>query len=68
MNDLAQRIVVTGSSKDEALQSAQVFMGGSTRIGQSSVELSDEQREKVLLANRLEYVNLSKGTNREGLI
>jgi len=66
MNDLAQRIVVTGSSRDEALQSAQVFMGGSTRIGQSSVELSDEQREKVLLANRLEYVNLSKGTESRG--
>jgi esterase/lipase superfamily enzyme len=66
MNDLAQRIVVTGSSKDEALQTAKVFMGGATRIGQSSVELSDQQRETVLQANRLEYVNLSKGQESRG--
>jgi esterase/lipase superfamily enzyme len=66
INDLAQRIVVTGSSKDEALESAKVFMGGSTRIGQSSVELSDEQTQTVLQANRLEYINLSKGTESRG--
>ncbi|MDH4041908.1 MAG: alpha/beta hydrolase [Gammaproteobacteria bacterium] len=66
MNDLAQRVVVTGSSKDDALESARIFMGGSTRVGQSSIELSDEQRETVLRANRLEYVNLSKGHESRG--
>jgi len=66
MNDLAQRIVVTGSSKDDALESARIVMGESTRIGQTTVELSDEQRETVLRANRLEYVNLSKGQESRG--
>jgi len=66
INDLAQRIVVTGSSKDEALQSARLLMGGGTRIGQSSVQLSDEQMARVLQAHRLEYINLSRGRQARG--
>ena len=66
INDLAQRIVVTGSSKDEALQSARLLMGGATRIGQSSVQLSDEQMARVLQAHRLEYINLSRGRQDRG--
>jgi len=66
INDLAQRIVVTGSSHDGALESAQTFMRGSTRIGQSSVQPSEEQKETVFSAHRLEYIDLSKGHQARG--
>jgi esterase/lipase superfamily enzyme len=66
MNDLAQRIVVTGSSHDGALESARMLMRGSTRIGQSGVDPSAAQWETVLNAHRLEYINLSKGHEARG--
>lgn len=64
INDLVQRVVVTGSSNDEALKSAKMFMGGDVRIGQISGKLTEEQRETVQQAKRLEFIDLSKG--REG--
>jgi esterase/lipase superfamily enzyme len=66
INDLAQHIIVTGSSNDGALQSATRLMGGATRIGQNSVELTDEQRKTVLAADRLEYIDLSRGSEKRG--
>ena len=66
INDLAQRIVVTGSSKDGALDSARMLMGGGARIGQTDISLSEQQRATVLQANRLEYIDLSLGTESRG--
>lgn len=66
INDLVQRVVVTGSSSDEALKSAKMFMGGDVRIGQISGKLTAEQRESVLQAHHLEYIDLSRDRERRG--
>lgn len=64
INDLVQRIVVTGSSSDEALKGSKIFIGGDIRIGQIGGVLTEEQLETILQADRLEYIDLSTG--REG--
>jgi esterase/lipase superfamily enzyme len=66
IDDLVQRIVVTGSSNDDALKSAKMVMGGDTRLGQIGGTLTEEQREAVLQADRLEYIDLSRGRERRG--
>jgi esterase/lipase superfamily enzyme len=66
INDLVQRVVVTASSDDEALRSAQLIMRGSRRIGQLDTSLTDEQREIVFSADRLEYINMSLGREDRG--
>ncbi len=64
IDDLANRIVVTVSSRDSALEMAGTFMRGGTRIGQRNNDLTPEQMETVLAADRLEVVDVSRG--REG--
>ncbi|MGC9453077.1 MAG: alpha/beta hydrolase, partial [Oceanipulchritudo sp.] len=67
INSLVQEVIVTASSKDEALQSAALFMGGSTRIGQIGKEpLTPEQIEVVLAADRLQAVDVSGGREERG--
>ncbi|WP_405225810.1 alpha/beta hydrolase [Lentisalinibacter sediminis] len=66
LNDLATRIVVTVSSRDSALQMARTFMRGGSRIGQRNVELSEEQMDVVLAADRLEVVDVSLGWEGRG--
>lgn len=59
MNDLANRIVVTSSSNDDALKMARLFMRGGTRIGERDRVLSAEQQATVMAADRLEVVDVS---------
>lgn len=66
LNDLATRIVVTVSSKDSALEVARIFMGGGARIGQRNRELSPEQLDVVMAADRLEVVDVSRGWEGRG--
>ena len=66
INDLVQRVVVTASSNDSALRGAKFLMRGSTRIGQRSHILTEEQREIIGRADRLEYIDLSHGREDRG--
>jgi esterase/lipase superfamily enzyme len=66
LNDLARRIVVTVSSKDGALQMARTFMRGDVRIGQRNIELSQEQMDVVMAADRLEVVDVSRDWEGRG--
>lgn len=66
LNALSERVVVTTSSKDDALLSARVFMGGGPRIGQLTQEMSAEDRAIAEAANRLEVVDVSLGTQERG--
>ncbi len=66
INALASRVVVTLSSQDGALNMAQRFMGGGTRIGQRDQQLSDEQRTVVAVADRLEIVDVSRDWEGRG--
>ena len=66
LNALANRIVVTVSSNDGALNMAQRFMGGGARIGQRRQDLPPEQLDQVLAANRLEVVDVSRGSDERG--
>lgn len=66
LDALANRIVVTVSSRDGALDMARTFMGGGTRIGQRDTGLSAADRDVVLGAERLEVVDVSRGWEGRG--
>jgi esterase/lipase superfamily enzyme len=66
LNDLATRIVVTVSSRDSALEMARTFMRGGTRIGQRNQDLSPEQLDVVMAADRLEVIDVSRGWEGRG--
>ena len=67
IDKLVQRVVVSASSHDGALVSAEKMMGGSTRIGQIGDEpLSEEKRAIVLNAQRLEYIDMSHRSQERG--
>lgn len=66
IDDLTRRIVVTVSSQDSALDMAQTFMGGGSRLGQRNEELTQDQMEVVSAADRLEVVDVSRGWEGRG--
>lgn len=67
INSLVQEVIVTASSQDDALKSAALFMGESSRIGQiSDKPLTQEQKETVLSADRLQYVDVSSRREERG--
>jgi len=66
MNELANRVVVTSSSRDDALRMAGIFMGGGTRIGQHNRDLSQEELDVILAADRLEVVDVSYDWEQRG--
>ena len=66
LNETAERIVVTVSSNDGALKMAETFMGQGTRIGQAGVRLTGEELQRVLAADRLEVVDVSRGWEGRG--
>lgn len=67
LNALANRVVVTMSSKDGALDMARSFMGGGARIGQRQQQaLTGEGRDAILAADRLEVVDVSRGWEGRG--
>ncbi|MDJ0939019.1 MAG: alpha/beta hydrolase [Woeseiaceae bacterium] len=59
IDELAARIIVTESSKDDALNIAQTIMGGGARIGQREHDLTAEQLAVIGRADRLEVVDMS---------
>ena len=66
LDDLATRIVVTVSSRDGALEMAESFMGGGTRLGQRNVNLRPERVDLVRAADRLEVVDVSRDWEGRG--
>jgi esterase/lipase superfamily enzyme len=67
IDQLAQRVVVTASSNDGALNMARRFMGGDDRIGQLRGQpLSEAQLQTVLRAERLEVIDMSLGADQRG--
>ncbi len=66
INQLANRIVVTLSSKDEALNMGQTFMGGGTRIGQRAQDMGEDELAAVREADRLEVIDVSRGWEGRG--
>jgi len=66
LNDIASRVAVTVSSNDGALRMAQTFMGGGARIGQRRADLTPEQIERLLEADRLEVIDVSRGSDDRG--
>lgn len=66
LNAMAERVVVTTSSKDDALLSARLFMGGGPRIGQLTKDIAPGERAIAEAANRLEVVDVSRGTEERG--
>lgn len=66
INDVAQRIVVTASSSDGALSSSELFIRGGDRIGLLNPQLDDQERAIVKQADRLEYVDVSYGSEDRG--
>ena len=67
INALAQRVVVTMSSRDGALNMAEKFMGGGARIGQRNQrQLTDADWQALLAADRLEIVDVSRNWEGRG--
>jgi esterase/lipase superfamily enzyme len=66
LNDIASRIVVTVSSKDGALDMARKLMGGGSRIGQRNAEIGQDDLERVLAADRLEVIDVSRDWEGRG--
>ncbi len=59
INAVASRVIVTTSSRDEALSAARTVMGGTARIGQRNHRFSDDQNRVISRANRLEVIDVS---------
>jgi esterase/lipase superfamily enzyme len=66
INALANRIVVTMTSNDEALAASRRIMGGDARIGEQAQQLTEEQRELILRKDRLEVVDVSRESENRG--
>ena len=66
LNEMANRIVVTVSAEDNALRMARTFMGGGARLGQRNSDITPEQMDVVLGADRLEVVDVSRGWEGRG--
>ncbi|MHC4217271.1 MAG: alpha/beta hydrolase [Planctomycetota bacterium] len=66
INALANRVVVTVTSHDEALKTASVVMGGGRRLGQRGQKLTDEQIELIQAQDRLEVIDVSRGREDRG--
>lgn len=66
LDAMAERVVVSASSKDDALLSARIFMGGGQRIGQLGGGLNDAETAVVEATERLEVVDVSLGSPDRG--
>jgi len=66
LDAMAERVVVSASSNDDALQGAKLFMGGGQRIGQLGGGLSAEEAAIVEDTERLEVVDVSLGSSDRG--
>lgn len=66
INALANRVVVTLSSKDEALNMGEKFMGGGARIGQRNQNLGETELAAIGEADRLEVIDVSRGWEGRG--
>jgi esterase/lipase superfamily enzyme len=63
---LSDRVIVTVSSRDEALLMSKRFMGGDQRLGQKGGNLDEQQRATLGSLGRLEVVDVSAGSEERG--
>ncbi len=66
INALVDRVVVTVTSHDEALDTATRVMGGGGRLGQATQKLTVEQVDLIVSQERLEVVDVSLGREDRG--
>ena len=66
INALANRIVVTMTSDDEALAASRRVMGGGARIGEQTQQLTEKQRETILRKDQLELIDVSRESENRG--
>jgi len=66
LHAIADRIVITMSSNDNALKTAMTLMGEGGRIGQKGAEITDEQLQMIQSLDRFEAVDVSKGWENRG--
>ncbi len=65
--DVSERVIVSVSSKDPALISAEFFMGGGTRLGQKSeTTLTEEQVQRLAQLRGLEVLDVSEDAATRG--
>lgn len=65
MHDLVERLTVTVSDHDEALHSAQFFMGGGVRLGEDAGDILEFVHD-LSQYERLEIVDVSWGKEQRG--
>jgi esterase/lipase superfamily enzyme len=63
---VAERIIITASDDDIALEKATQLMGGGQRLGTSSEHLPDTEREAIASASRVELLDVSMGKADRG--
>jgi esterase/lipase superfamily enzyme len=66
LDAVSTRVVVTVSSHDDALNMAQKFMGGGTRIGLRNPDLSQEEMDVLHAAEGLEVIDVSRDWEGRG--
>lgn len=68
IHDLAREVVVTQSSRDGALASAERFMGGRSRIGllRAAASIGEEDRARLLDLERFHVIDVSRGAGERG--
>jgi len=66
INALVDRVVVTVTSHDAALETSSKIMGGGVRLGQISQSLTDEQTDLIVSQERLEVIDVSLGRGDRG--
>jgi esterase/lipase superfamily enzyme len=66
LNRMGQRVVVTATARDQALEMSRLFIRGGPRIGQLTTDIQGEQLQTVLNAEKLEVVDLSRGSEARG--
>jgi esterase/lipase superfamily enzyme len=66
ISELARQVVVTVSDDDDALETAQIVMGGEARIGTDEAELIEEEFAMARAISNFEIVDLSRGKEDRG--
>lgn len=66
ISELSRQVVVTVSDDDDALETAQVVMGGEARIGTDEAELIEEEFAMARAIKNFEIVDLSRGKEDRG--
>ena len=63
---VAERVIITASDDDAALEKASQLMGGGRRVGSVGVRLPDDERAALAQTSRIELVDVSHGQGERG--